>query len=94
MERREYGKTGKKVSVLSFGAMRLPQDDEEAVRIMQRGLDLGINLIDTALVYGEGRSERLVGEAIKGRREQVYISTKNPLRDDTAKGWRERQEQS
>ncbi len=94
MEYREYGKTGKKVSVLSFGAMRLPQDDDEAVRIMQRGLDLGINLIDTALVYGNGRSERLVGQAIKGRRDQVYISTKNPLRDTTAKGWRERLEQS
>ncbi len=94
MEYREYGKTGKKVSILSFGAMRLPQDDDEAVAIMQRALDLGVNLIDTALVYGAGRSEKLVGQAIKGRRDQVYISTKNPLRDDTAAGWRERLEQS
>jgi len=95
MEYRPYGNTGKLVSVLSFGAMRLPQDDEEAVRIMQRGLDLGINLIDTALLYGpDGRSEKLVGRAVKGRRDKVYLSTKNPLLDDTAAGWRKRLEQS
>ncbi len=94
MQYREYGKTGKRVSIISFGAMRLPQDDDEAVAIMQRALDLGVNLIDTALVYGNGRSERLVGQAIKGRRDKVYISTKNPLRDDTADGWRRRLEES
>jgi predicted aldo/keto reductase-like oxidoreductase len=59
---------------------------------MQRALDLGVNLIDTALVYG--KSEQLVGRAIKGRRDRVYISTKNPLRDDTAEGWRQRLDQS
>ncbi len=94
MEYRVYGKTGKEISVLSFGAMRLPGDDDEAVAIMQRGLDLGINMIDTALVYGpDGRSEIMVGRAVKGRREQVYISTKNPLYEHTAAGWRERLEQ-
>lgn len=94
MEYRTYGKTGKQVSLLSFGAMRLPQDDDEAVAIMKRALDLGVNLIDTALAYGDGRSERLVGRAVKGRRDQVYLSTKNPLQDDTAAGWRRRLEQS
>ncbi len=94
MEYRVYGKTGKEISVLSFGAMRLPGDDDEAVAILQRGLDLGINMIDTALVYGpDGRSEQMVGRAVKGRREQVYISTKNPLYDHTAAGWRQRLEQ-
>jgi hypothetical protein len=95
VEYRVYGNTGLSVSVLSFGAMRLPDEDDEAVRIMQRGLDMGINLIDSALVYGpDGRSERMVGQAIKGRRDQVLISTKNPLYDDTAAGWRQRLEQS
>jgi len=72
---REYGNTGKMISVLGFGAMRLPQDDDYAVAIMQRYLDLGGNLIDTARAYGE--SEKLVGRAIQGRHEDVYISTKN-----------------
>lgn len=93
MEYRVYGKTGKQISVLSFGAMRLPGDDDEAVAIMQRGLDLGINLIDSALVYGpESRSEKMVGRAVKGRRDKVYISTKNPLQDHTGEGWRKRLE--
>jgi len=55
--------------------MRLPDDEDYAVEVMQRYLDLGGNLIDTARVYGE--SEKLVGRAIKGRREEVYLSTKN-----------------
>lgn len=76
MQYREYGKTGKKISALGFGAMRLPKDDEDyAVEIMRRYLDLGGNLIDTARGYGE--SEKIVGRALKGRRDQVYLSTKN-----------------
>lgn len=94
---REYGKTGKRVSALGFGAMRLPFDDPEAsVALLRYGLDLGINYIDTAYGYGgEGRSEKFVGEAIKGRREQVFIATKNPLwNDPTAEGWWQRLETS
>jgi predicted aldo/keto reductase-like oxidoreductase len=99
MQYREYGKTGLKVSALGYGAMRLPFDNaEESVRIMQLGLDLGINYIDTAYGYGgEGRSEKLVGEAIKGRRDQVYIATKNPswgAEAETAEGWWQRLETS
>ncbi len=48
----------------------------EALRITQRALDLGINLIDTAEVYGFGRSERAVGQAISGRRDEAFIATK------------------
>jgi aryl-alcohol dehydrogenase-like predicted oxidoreductase len=48
----------------------------EALRITQRALDLGINLIDTAEIYGFGRSERAVGQAIAGRRDEVFIATK------------------
>ncbi len=75
MQYREYGNTGKMISALGFGAMRLPKDEDYAVEVMQRYLDLGGNLIDTARAYGN--SEKLVGQAIQGRRDQVYLSTKN-----------------
>jgi len=93
---RAYGKTGKKVSALGYGAMRLPFDDpEQSVALLRLGMDLGINYIDSAFVYGgEGRSERYIGEAIKDRRDQVFIATKNPLEDETAEGWWRRLETS
>ncbi len=49
---------------------------EEAVKIVHRALELGINLIDTAEIYALGQSERIVGEAIKGRRDRVFVATK------------------
>src|ERR1700682_2435180 len=48
----------------------------EAGAIVRRALELGVNLIDTAEVYGLGRSERIVGEAIRGRRDEVFLATK------------------
>jgi uncharacterized protein len=82
LQYRTYGKTGLKLSALGYGAMRLPKDEELAVQCLTRFLDLGGNFIDTARGYSE--SERLVGQAIAGRRDQVVISTKNaalaPLR--------------
>jgi len=57
MQYREYGNTGKMISALGFGAMRLPKDEDYAVEVMQRYLDLGGNLIDTARAYGN--SEKL-----------------------------------
>ncbi|MGB9871544.1 MAG: aldo/keto reductase, partial [Anaerolineae bacterium] len=53
-----------------------PQDDADSIRTIQRALDLGINWIDTAAVYGLGHSEEIVGKAIRGRRDQVIIATK------------------
>jgi aryl-alcohol dehydrogenase-like predicted oxidoreductase len=53
-----------------------PQDDTDSIRAIQRALDLGINWIDTAAVYGLGHSEEIVGKAIRGRRDQVVIATK------------------
>src|SRR2546421_7357722 len=50
--------------------------DHEAAAITERALDLGINLIDTAEIYGFGKSERIVGRAIKGRRDEGFIATK------------------
>jgi aryl-alcohol dehydrogenase-like predicted oxidoreductase len=50
--------------------------DEDSIAIVRRALDLGINLIDTAEIYGQGRSEKIVGEAIRDRRDQVFLATK------------------
>lgn len=77
MQYREFGHTGKLISALGFGAMRLPADEDYALQCMERYLDLGGNLIDTARVYGRGRNEELVGQVIRSRRAKVYLSTKN-----------------
>lgn len=94
---REYGRTGKKVSALGFGAMRLPFDDADAsVELLRHGIAAGINYIDTAYGYGgEGRSEIYVGRAVAGQRDKVYVATKNPLwGDETVDGWWKRLETS
>jgi len=66
-----------------------PQDEGDAIRAIQTALDAGVNWIDTAPFYGWGRAERLVGEALAGRREQVYLFPKcGTLRDDGG-GWHE-----
>ena len=84
----EFGKAGKKVSKLGFGAMRLPFDDEKtSIELLRRGVELGINYIDTAPGYGDGQSEILVGKAVADIRDKVYLSTKNPLNDNTTEGW-------
>lgn len=76
MEFRELGRTGKKVSLLSLGCMRLPEDDEEGARVVSRAVDLGINYFETSPWYCNNRSEVKVGMGIKGRRDKVYVSTK------------------
>lgn len=95
MQYRPYGKTGVMVSALGYGAMRLPSDDEEAVACMVRGLELGINYIDTAHGYNDGWSEKMVGRAAKQfGRDRVYLATKNPMHDETKEGWLRRLEES
>ena len=60
-----------------------PQDEGEAIRAIQTAIDLGVNWIDTAPFYGWGRAEELVGKALLGRRDQVYVFTKcGTLRDE------------
>jgi hypothetical protein len=80
MRYRTLGKTGLKVSALSFGAIKLPEvSDEQAVAALNRALDLGINFIDTARAYGE--SERKIGLVLKERRDACYIASKTAARD-------------
>ena len=83
MEYRTLGRTGKQVSILSLGCMRLPADDEQGAKVVSRAIDLGINYFETSEGYCEGRSEIMVGMGVKGRRGQVIISTKSCVRPDT-----------
>jgi aryl-alcohol dehydrogenase-like predicted oxidoreductase len=81
MQYRELGRTGWKVSTVSFGAWAIggawgTVDDRESMAALERSIDLGVNFIDTADVYGDGRSERLVGELRRRRREPIYVATK------------------
>ena len=100
---REFGKTGVKISALGFGAMRLPAlaaecgkslDTEKGIEIIHRAFEAGVNYIDTAPYYCEGESEIVVGKALKGWRDKVYLSTKNPVEDNSGEHWRERLEKS
>ncbi|HJN52654.1 MAG: aldo/keto reductase [Pseudomonadales bacterium] len=67
------GRTGLKISDISFGSSRLRDGDEDLVR---HALDRGVNYFDTAESYGRGRSEVVLGNALEGKRDQVYIATK------------------
>lgn len=90
---RPYGNTGLRVSALGFGAMRLPKDEDAAVAVMTHAFDLGVNFLDTAPVYGD--SELRCAKALKGRRQSIILSTKNPCwQDQTPDGWRKRLETS
>lgn len=84
MEYRRLGHTDIEVSVVALGCWAMggevavwgPVDDNESIAAIQQGLDLGMNLIDTAPAYGYGHSEEVVGKAIAGRRERVVVATK------------------
>src|SRR4051794_27126166 len=84
MEQRALGKTGLEVSVLGYGAwgigktMWIGADDDESLRALRTAIERGVNFIDTAYGYGDGHSERLVGEAARAADEQVYVATKIP----------------
>jgi aryl-alcohol dehydrogenase-like predicted oxidoreductase len=84
MRHRILGRTGFQVSVLGYGAwgigkgMWVGADDETSRRSLRRAVEQGVNFIDTALVYGDGHSEELVGEVARAASETVYVSTKVP----------------
>jgi len=99
----EFGNTGMKVSKLGFGAMRLPMiekdekkyvNEDEAIKVIHRAFELGVNYIDTAPYYCEKLSEAAVGKAIKGYRDKIYLSTKNPIEDASGENFRKRLESS
>ena len=81
MEQRHLGRQGLVVSALGLGCMGMsefygPRDDAESVATLHRALELGVNFLDTADMYGPFTNEALVGRAIRGRREQVILATK------------------
>ena len=88
MQYRSFGKHGFKCSEIGFGAWAIggswgEQKDSDSLAALHRALDLGCNFIDTAAGYGDGRSEKLVGQALRdrtaaGKKDQVFVATKTP----------------
>jgi aryl-alcohol dehydrogenase-like predicted oxidoreductase len=86
MQYRILGRTGMRVSDIGYGAWALggewgEQDDAESRKALHAALDTGVNFIDTAQKYGDGRSERIVGEVLKERSEDIIVASKVPLTD-------------
>jgi aryl-alcohol dehydrogenase-like predicted oxidoreductase len=84
---RNLGRTGWKVSEISFGAWAIggawgPVHDADSLDALRAAVDEGINFIDTADVYGDGRSERLIAQVLKERRDRIYVATKAGRRLD------------
>ncbi len=87
MEYRELGRTGWKVSASSFGAWAIggawgEVDDQESIAALHKAVDLGVNFFDTADVYGNGRSERLLAQLRRDRSEEIIVATKAGRRLD------------
>jgi len=81
MQYREFGRTGWKVSSVSFGAWAIGSswgnvDDRESIAALHKSLDMGVNFFDTADVYGDGRSERLLAQLRRERKQPFYVVTK------------------
>ncbi len=89
MRRRVLGASGLELTAIGLGTWAIggpdwefgwgPQDDQDSVAAIHRALDLGINWVDTAAAYGLGRSEEVVGKAVRGRRDKVILATKCSL---------------
>jgi aryl-alcohol dehydrogenase-like predicted oxidoreductase len=99
METRAFGNTDMRITSIGIGTFALggegwpvswgPQDDNDSIATIQHAIDLGINWIDTAAVYGFGHSEEIVGQALKGRAERPYVFTKcsrRPIQDGKIAG--------
>ena len=84
MPTRPLGRTGYNPCIFSLGGQGLleqPGHTDEAVAIINRAIDLGVNYCDTSHVYGRGSSEAYYGEVMKTRRSEVYLATKSAMRD-------------
>ncbi|GGO00502.1 aldo/keto reductase [Saccharibacillus kuerlensis] len=84
MNYRTLGKTGLDVSEIGYGAWGIGNtgwrgaDDQESLKALHRSIELGLNFIDTALGYGDGHSEKLVGQVVRERSETIYVASKIP----------------
>ena len=87
MRYRTLGRTGLEISELGYGAwgiggtMWIGADDDESLAALRRAIELGVNFIDTALVYGNGHSEELVGRVVRDSAETVHVATKIPAQN-------------
>ena len=84
MKHRTMGKTGLQVSEIGYGAWGISNtgwigaDDTESTKALHRAMDLGVNFVDTALAYGDGYSETLVGAVVRQRSEKIHVASKIP----------------
>ena len=84
MNKRKLGKTNLQVSEIGYGAWGIGNsgwrgaDDRESIRALNRAIELGVNFIDTALAYGDGHSERLVGQVVREQSQTIHIASKIP----------------
>ena len=86
MKYRRLGKTGMEVSEIGFGAWAIgshwgAQSDEDSREAFHTAIDNGVNFVDTAFIYGEGKSERIIARLSKERSERIYVTTKTPPTD-------------
>lgn len=87
MKYRVLGRTGEKISEIGFGAWAIgeswwgSQPENESIKALHKALDLGVNFIDTAAGYGDGKSEKIIAQVLKERKERILVATKTPPAD-------------
>lgn len=93
MRQMKIGQEGREVSVISMGTLSIGgdgvwggSDDAESIRAIHRAMELGINWFDSSNFYGYGHAEEVLGRAVKGRRDEVFISTKCGMEVDSGEG--------